>query len=332
MLLLTRTDVESVLDMHECIQRVEEGFAALNRGHVTMPQRAATPIEPHNGLHLSMPAYIAGDPGTLSVKIVTVYPENPSSHSLPMVQGVLLLYAAATGTLLAMIDAEHITAMRTGASSGVATKYMARNNARCVALFGAGAQASAQLEAVCTVREITYATVTTRTGTQDAEFAAAMRQRFNIEVQPTSDAHTALEQADIVCMATNSHVPIYDGAWLQPGTHINAIGAYRRNMREVDTTTIRRSRIIVDNHVAAQAEAGDILLAIAESESSASPITYAHIAGELGDVVLGKVAGRTSPTEITLFKSVGLAMQDAVTADLVYHRALAAGIGQHVEL
>ncbi len=332
MLLLTQTDVESVLTMEDCILQMEGGFSALNSGQVTMPQRAATPIEPHNGLHLSMPAFVAGNPGTLTVKIVTVYPNNPSLNGAPMIQGVLLLHDTVTGKLLAIMDAEGITAMRTGAASGVATKYMARDDAHSVALFGAGAQASAQLEAVCTVRDIQNATIITRSGRNDAEFAASMRERLGIDVQPSRDVRSAVEQADIICTATNSHEPVFDGEWLQPGAHINAIGAYNRTMREVDTTTIRRSRIIVDNHTAALEEAGDIIQAIAESQSSPDPLDYEHVAGELGDVVLGTVAGRTSPNEITLFKSVGLAMQDAVTAELIYQRAVAMNIGQHVSL
>jgi alanine dehydrogenase len=332
MLVLTRADVESVLTIEETVAAVEEGFRQLALGTVEMPQRAATSIPPHNGLHLSMPAYVGGDPagddpGTLTIKIVTVYPENPAKHGLPMIQGMLLLFDAATGALLAMMDAEHLTAMRTGASSGVATKYMARQDARVVTLFGAGAQAGPQLEAVCAVRPIEQVYVVTRSGAKDAAFCGEMAERLGIPVAPAGDARAAVQAADVICAATNAQTPVFDGAWLRPGTHINAVGAYTSTMRELDTTTVQRARLIVDHRRAAMAEAGDVVIPLRAGE-----IEEAHIAGELGQVVLGEVPGRTSADEITLFKSVGLAMQDAMTAARVYARAVAAGIGARVEL
>ena len=293
-----------------------------------MPQRTATPIEPHAGLHLSMPAYVEGDPGTLSVKVVTVYGENPPRYGLPMIQGVLLLHDAATGQLLSLMDAEHITAMRTGAASGVASKYLARQDARTLTLFGAGAQAAAQLEAMCAVRDIQLAFVVTRTGQKDVNFAAEMQERLNIDVLPARDVREAVEQADVICTATNSATPLFAGGWLRPGAHINAVGAYTRTMRELDAASIRRSRVYVDHHTAAQTEAGDVLLAIDDGA-----ITYDHVAGALGDLVLGRKPGRTDDEQITVFKSVGLAMQDAVTAARVcYALATAAGVGQTVSL
>ena len=327
MLILTRADIASLLTMADTIDAVEEGFARLTSGQVVMPQRTATPIEPHAGLHLSMPAYVEGEPDMLTVKIVTVYGDNPARYGLPMIQGVLLLHDARTGELLAMMDAEHVTAMRTGAASGVATKYLAKEDAHTLTLFGAGAQAAAQLEAVCAVRDIRRAYVLTRTGQKNADFAVEMSRRLGIEVLPTRDARSAVEQADVICTATNSATPLFEGDWLQPGTHINAVGAYTRTMRELDATAIRRSRVFVDHHVAAQTEAGDILLAIEEDA-----LTYNHVAGELGELVLGKTPGRTGDEQITVFKSVGLAMQDAMTAARVYALATEAGAGQSVNL
>lgn len=325
MLILTRADITALLTMSQTIEAVEEGFARLVQGQVVMPQRAATPVAAHQGLHLSMPAYVAGDPGTLTVKIVTVYGQNPAEYGLPTIQGVLLLHDARTGELLALMDAEHITVMRTGAASGVATKYLARQDAHTVTLFGAGAQAAAQMEAVCAVRTIRQAYVLTRSGQKDADFAAKMSARLGIEVQPSRNVRHAVEAADIICAATNSPAHLFDGSWLRPGTHINAVGAYTRTMRELDATAIRRSRVFVDRHEAAQAEAGDILLAIEEGA-----LQYEHVAGELGELVLGNIPGRTSDEQITVFKSVGLAMQDAVTAAHVYARAREAGLGQNV--
>ena len=327
MLVLTRTDIESLLTIADTIDAVEEGFARLTEGQVVMPQRAATAIEPNSGLHLSMPAYVEGDPGTLVVKIVTVYGDNPTRYDLPTIQGVLLLHDARTGTLLALMDAEHVTAMRTGAASGVGTKYLARQNSRTLTLFGAGAQAAAQMEAVCAVRDIEHAYVLTHTGHKDADFAAKMSVRLGIRVEPSRNVREAVEQADVICTATNSMKPLFDGNWLRPGTHINAIGAYTSSMRELDAITIQRSRVFVDHHPAAQAEAGDILLALEESD-----LTYDHVAGELGEVILDTTPARTDDEQITVFKSVGLAMQDAMTAARVYALATEAGVGQSVSL
>lgn len=327
MLILNRQDVESLLNMTEAIATVAEGFRQLALGNVVMPQRAATPIAPYNGLHLSMPAFVVGAPGALTIKIVTVYPQNAEHFGLPAIQGVLLLHDAASGRPLALMDAEHLTAVRTGAASGVATRYLARSDATTVTIFGAGAQAGPQLEAVCAVRSIRQAYVITRTGTKDTEFSTKMSTRLGIEVIATRNPKFAIQQADILCTATNATTPLFDGAWLKPGTHINAVGAYTAKMRELDTVTLQRSRLFVDHHTAAETEAGDILIPIAAGE-----LTYDHVVGALGDLINGTVAGRRSAEEITLFKSVGLALQDAVTATRVYEAALARGVGQQVDL
>jgi ornithine cyclodeaminase/alanine dehydrogenase len=313
MLILSRHDVEALLTMPDTIAAVEEGFRQLALGAVTMPQRLATAVAPYNGIHLAMPAFVAGDPGTLAIKVVTVYN--------------VLLHDARTGRPLALLDAEHLTAMRTGAASGVATRHLARPDSRVVTLFGSGAQAGPQLAAVCAVRRVERALVVSVDTGRVASFCAEMSARLGISVTPTDDVRAAVEQADIVCTATNSVEPVFDGRWLRSGTHINAIGAYTRTMRELDTTCIVRSRIFVDGRQAAQTEAGDLVIPMSEGAIDAS-----HVLGELGQVVLGAVAGRTSRDEITLFKSVGMAVQDAVVAPLVYARAQAAGRGQRVEL
>lgn len=327
MLILNRHDVESLLTMADALTAVEDGFRRLSAGEVVMPQRLATPIAQYNGVHLSMPAFVQGDPGTLTIKIVAVYSDNPQQHGLPAVQGALLLHDAATGQLLALMDAEHLTAVRTGAASGVATKYLARPDASTLLLFGAGALGPHQLAAVCAVRPITQVWVATRSGAKDDEFCRRMTELFGIPVQAVRNVRQAVEQADVICTATNSATPLFDGAWLKPGAHINAVGTYLRTMRELDTVTIQASRVIVDRLQAAQSEAGDLVIPL--NEGAISP---EHIVGELGQVISGALAGRRDDQEITLFKSVGLAMQDAVTASRVYARALERGVGQLVEL
>lgn len=326
MLLLARHDIEALLTMPDAIAAVEAGFRQLALGKVVMPQRAATMIAPHAGLHLSMPAFVEGDPGTLAIKIVTVYGQNGPRFGLPTVQGMILLHDARNGQLLAMLDAEQVTTLRTGAASGVATKYLARPDAATVALFGAGATAGPQLAAVCAVRPIKQAFVITRSGEKDTAFCEQMAQQLGIPVEPTRNPQLAIGNSDIICTATNATIPLFDGAWLKPGTHINAIGAYTAHMRELDTRTIQRSRVFVDHHPAAQSEAGDILIPIANGE-----LSYEHVAGSLGELLNGEVAGRTGDDQITLFKSVGLAMQDAVTVAHVYALALAQGVGQQID-
>ncbi len=327
MLILTQADVRQVLTIQETIAAVEDGFRHLALGDVVMPQRAATPVKAHNGLHLSMPAFVGGTTGTLTVKIVTVYGDNPGLHGLPMIQGILLLYDAQTGKLLAMMDAEYLTAMRTGAASGVATNYLAREDAAVVTLFGAGAQAAAQLAAVCAVRSVERAFVVTRSGAKDREFCLKMENALAIQVTPTRDVRAAVEAADVICTATNSTMPVFNGNWLQPGVHINAVGAYMTSMRELDAVTVERARLFVDHHEAAQSEAGDIMIPVANGD-----LTYDTVTGELGDVIIGRVRGRLSDDDVTVFKSVGLAMQDATTAGRVYSAALAADLGKTVEL
>ncbi len=330
MLILTRHEVESLLAMPDAIGAVEEGFRQLAAGAVEMPQRLATQIASHNGIHLSMPAFVGGDPatgdpGTLTIKIVTVYNDNREKFDLPTIHAVLLLHDARTGKPLALMDAEHLTAMRTGAVSGVATRFLARPEAGVVTLFGAGVQAGPQLLAMAAVRPIRQVYVVALGDSKS--FVERMASALGVPVEATSDVRAAVTAADIICTATNSPAPLFDGSWLRPGTHINAIGAYTRTTRELDTETVRRSRVIVDRRQAAQAEAGEI--AIPTQEGAIGPD---HVAGELAEIVTGAVAGRRSADEITLFKSVGLALQDAMAAALVYGRAVEAGIGQAVEL
>lgn len=331
MLILSRHDVEALLTMEDALGAVEEGFRQLALGTVAMPQRPATTVAPHNGLHLAMPAYVGGDVDALTVKIVTVYGENLPKYNLPTIQGVLLVHDARTGQVLALLDAEHLTATRTGAASGVATNYLARADAATVTLFGAGALGPGQLTAVCAVRPIERAYLITRSGAKDADFCTQISKQLGIDVHATGGspqgAQHAIEQSDIICTATNSPTPLFDGNWLKPGAHINAVGAYTSKMRELDTTTIQRSRVFVDRHEAARAEAGDLCIPIANGE-----LTYEHVAGELGEVIAGTLPGRTGDDEITLFKSVGLALQDAVTAKRIYLAAIAQKIGTEVTL
>jgi ornithine cyclodeaminase/alanine dehydrogenase len=325
-LLLTRDDVQSVLTMKDSIDAVEEAFRQLALGSVDMPQRPVIKAPDDAGVVLFMPALIGGM-GALGMKVVSVYPNNPSVHDKPTVMGLILLNDTATGEVVAIMDGGFITAMRTGAVSGVATKHMARPDAKVASVFGGGVQAKTQLAAVAEARDLERAVVYDIIPEQATSFAAAMSDELGIPVEPVDDPRKAIEGVEIVCAATSAHDPIFDGSWIEPGTHLNGIGSHAPSMRELDTTAVKRSRVIVDLRSAALAEAGDLIIPIEAGE-----ISEDHIAGELGEVVAGKVAGRTSDSEITLFKSEGLAIQDVSVATAVYQAARDKGVGTEVAI
>jgi alanine dehydrogenase len=321
-LLLSRNDVISLLDMKDCLAAVETAFAEHARGQAVMPQRAAIKIEDKHGLFLGMPAYIGGDQDALGLKVVTVYPDNPAQHDLPTTLGTLMLCDPATGKVIAIMDAGYLTAVRTGAASGVATRYLARKDAKTCAVFGAGVQARKQLEAMSLVRPIAKALVIDTAADVRDRFATEMSTELGIEVTATEDAEAAVRSADIVITASSSPTPVFEGDWLQPGTHINNIGSHAPTTRELDTVTIQRSRYVADLGEANLAEAGDLLIPIQEGAVSAD-----HISASLGEIVIGQKPGREDDEEITLFKSVGLAIQDMSTALAVFKAAQTAGAG-----
>jgi len=326
-LLLSRDDVAKVLTMPDCIAAVEGAFAALARGEANMPQRAAIKIDNHHGLFLGMPAYLGGDEECLGLKLVTVYPDNPAKHDLATTLGTLMLCDPTTGAVNAIMDAGYLTAMRTGAASGVATKHMARQDASVCTVFGAGAQARQQLVAVNHVRPLSQAYVLDVSTEAATAFAADLSEQLGIPVAVGSDAETAVRAADIIVTASSSPTPVLDGDWLKPGAHINNIGSHAPTTRELDTKTVARSYFVADLREANLAEAGDILIPIQEGA-----VTEDHIQANLGEVVIGAKPGRTSDDQVTVFKSCGLAVQDVSTARAVAAAARAAGIGTEVAM
>lgn len=326
-LLLSRKDVETVLTMQDCLEAVEAAFAALAREQAVMPQRTVVRVAPHGGVFLGMPAWVGGDMDALGLKVVTVYPQNPAKHGLPTTLGTLILCDPATGKAVAIMDAGYLTAVRTGAASGVATKHLARADARTCAVFGAGVQARKQLEAVALVRPLEKAWVLDVDAAARDRFARDMSAALGMAVVPTEDAQAAVRGADIVVTATSSHTPVFDGRWLKPGTHVNNIGSHSPDARELDTVTVQRAKFVADLKAANLAEAGDILIPIREGA-----VTEAHIHASLGEIVIGAKPGRENAEEITVFKSCGLAIQDVATALSVLRAARASGIGTEVEL
>ncbi len=326
-LLLSRRDVESVLTMEDCLEAVETAFRELARSRAVMPQRAVIKVEEHRGLFLGMPAYIGGDLDALGLKVVTVYPENPAQHDLPTVLGTLMLCDPATGKAVAIMDAGYLTAVRTGAASGVATRALAREDSRTCVLFGAGVQARQQLVALNLVRPLAKVSVIDVNREAARSFARELGDSLEIRIEATEDVERAVREADIVVTASSSHDPIFDGSWLREGTHINNIGSHSPDARELDTTTVKRSKFVADLREANLAEAGDILIPIREGA-----VNEDHIHASLGEVLIGAKPGRESSEEITLFKSCGLAIQDVSTALAVYSAARERGIGIEVEL
>jgi alanine dehydrogenase len=324
-LLLTRNDVIKVLDMSDCMTAVEKAFGEMASGTAVLPLRIG--ITPPDGLALYMPAYLK-EMGALACKVVSVYKNNPKNHNLPTTIGKVLLQNPQTGEVICIMDGGYLTAVRTGAASGVATKYLARKvDNQIVGIFGAGVQAKMQLWAVAVARKLTRAYVYDISPDAMKNFISDMSEKLTLDVIPADSPQQILSTCDIICTASSSSTPLFDGTQIRPGTHINGIGSHTPNARELDTATITRSKIVADSFEACLKEAGDIMIPLQEGA-----ITQSHMYAELGELIIGKKPGRSNNSEITLFKSNGLAIQDTATAKLVYDHAQKAGIGKNVEL
>ena len=328
MRILSGTDVRRAVTMAEAIQAVQDAYVQLSAGQAVVPLRTPVPVERRAGVTLFMPAYLSTS-DALGAKIVSVFPENVA-QDLPLIHAVVVVVDAKTGRPVALMDGTYLTALRTGAASGVSTNLLARPDARVAAVFGAGVQARTQLEAVCTVRPIDKAWVYDTAPDRAAAYAQEM-QAYGVPV-PTDVvvAETpaeALRDADVVCTATTSSVPVFDDADLKPGAHVSAVGAYTHEMQEIPAETVVRAKVVVDSRVASLAEAGDLIIPLEEGL-----MAEADIHGEIGEVASGHIAGRESDSEVTFFKSVGLAVQDVAVAELILHRAVALGLGVEVDL
>lgn len=325
-LLLDRSTIEGLLDMKTTIDIMEQAFTEVANQTVAMPQRIAMPDPERAGIGLFMPAHLKGA-GAYGIKTVTVYRNNPGRHGLPTTLATIVLLDPVTGKALAVMDGGYITAMRTGAVSGLATTYMAREDSKVAGILGMGVQARTQLQAVCAVRPITRA-VCCSTGQEERweAFSREMGPALGISIEPTTSQRETVEQAHVLALATTSHEPIINGDWIRPGTHINSVGSHTPDARELDTASVARSRVVCDLTSACQAEAGDLL--IPEKEGAFS---WDAVRGDLGDVVTGRISGRSSRQEVTLFKSVGLSAQDIATAGYVYQAALDKGVGTRFE-
>lgn len=324
MRLLSSDDLRSVLSMKEVIGLVEEAFGQLAIGTIHMPLRSRIDIRKYNGQVAVMPAFIEGT-CAVGLKVVSTYPANPSKHNLPTILATIMIVDAKTGAITAIMEGAFITALRTGAASGVATKYLARKDSRLVAVVGAGVQAEKQLMAISEVRNIQSAKVYDLVRSRRVGYAQRMSKELGIEVVPASTAQSAVKDADIIVTATTSQQPVVKAEWIQEGTHINSIGAPSSDARELDDDTIRRARIVVDSKEAALKETGDLVIPI-----SRGIISAADIYAELGEIVTGRKTGRTRSDQITVFKSVGLAVEDVAVAQRAYDKASKIGLGTNL--
>jgi len=326
--ILSKKDVQRALPMKECIELMKAAFAQLSSGQAHVPLRSQLPVTAHEGVTIFMPAYLAQS-GDLGAKIVSVFPRNLKAN-LPTIHAVVFIIDSRTGIPMALMEGTYLTALRTGAASGAATDLLARKDARLLVLFGAGTQARTQLEAVCTVRPITKVLVCDVDPKRAKDFVEEMKGRsapIPNDIRWIASAEEGVKEADIICTATTSSKPVFNGKTLRPGTHINAVGAYTPQMQEVDSETIRRAKVVIDSRQASLAEAGDLIAPLQQGV-----ITEKHIHAEIGEIVAGRKAGRTSEDEITYFKTVGVAVQDIAAARRVLDKATELGLGAEVEL
>jgi len=326
MLILNEPVLRAVLRMRDVIDAVEESFRSLSRGEARAPERLRFALPEASAVLLEMPAVMSSRKAgaALGTKLVSVF-ENNHQKGLDTVQSDYLLLDPDTGVPLALMDGRFITGIRTAATSAVATRHLAAPGQTCLAIYGAGVQGKFHIDAMMQVAEIERVLITSLTEARARELADSAQTRYQVPCEVVAPEQAVA--AGILCCCTSSAEPVIKGELLRPGTHVNAVGAYGPDRRELDTETIRRSVVFIDDESAAGREAGDILTPIAEGAIRAS-----HIKGNLSDLVSGKVGGRTAAAEITVFKSSGLAIEDLVTAQLAYETASARGLGVNVDL
>ncbi|MCA9942440.1 MAG: hypothetical protein KC449_03120 [Anaerolineales bacterium] len=325
--ILSAKDVRLALPMSEAIAGMKQAFAQLSTGQAVVPLRGRVDVTQHQGTTLVMPAYLAQS-SDLAVKVVSVFPQNSARHE-PTIYAAVLVLDAETGRPLALMEGGTLTAIRTGAGAGAATDLLAKPDASIVAILGSGVQARTQLEAVCTVRKIREVRVYSPTHEHAVDFAREMRGLGPIPqlIRIMTNPETAVRGADIICAATTSSKPVFHSKDVSPGAHINGVGSYTPAMQEIDAETVRQALVVVDSREAAWEEAGDLIVPL-----QAGLITKAHIHAELGEIAAGLKPGRTSPTQITFFKSVGVAVQDAISGRIALENALEHGLGAEVTL
>jgi ornithine cyclodeaminase len=329
MVILNAADVRRALPMKQAIEGMKTAYAALSDGRAEVPLRTRLPVAAHDGLTLFMPAFVRNPAGeALAVKIVSLFPANPG-RGLAYIQATVLVLEPDTGRAIGLLEGSTLTAIRTGAAGGAAVDLLAREDCRILGIFGAGTQGRTQLEAACAVRQFQTVWIFDAAKERSRQMAEELSGVGPIpaDVRVAASAKEAVAQSDVICTATTSSVPVFSDTDLGPGTHISAVGSYTPEMQEIPSETVARARVFVDSRGASLAETGDLILPIRHGFFS-----EAQIAGELGEVIGGKAAGRQTRDEITLFKSVGVAVQDAMAASIAMENARKLGIGIEVDL
>jgi ornithine cyclodeaminase len=324
-LVLNAEEVESILTMQACIGIMSDAFKALNAGESRQPLRSLMWLPSKRGLLGMMPGY-TGENDIFGIKSVSVFPENYkkgiSSH-----KGVILLYEGDTGRLIAVLDAEEITAVRTAAVSALATDVLARRDASTLALLGAGVQGGQHLKSISLVRNISKVSVWDIVDESTKRFVDSESNHYNAEIVGANTAEEAVSDADIICTLTPAREPILMRDWVGAGAHINAVGACTPHQQELESTLVAQSRLYTDCRESLFNEPGDFL-----NPKKEGLITEDHVMGELGELLTGKAAGRESDDDITLFKSLGLAIEDLAAGYYVYDKAKESNIGTTVDL
>lgn len=324
-IIISAADMDRVMPMGGTIEAMDRVLRTLARGEAQLPLRSMLKLPDQSGLLGLMPA-VLGDPPVMGLKVVTVMPGNHGSE-LDAHQGAVMIFETQRGQPLAILDATSVTRIRTGAVSGVATRALAREDAGDLAILGSGTQAISHLEAMACVRKLRRVRLWSRDGANAQRFAEREGARLKLEVEVAASAEAAVRGADLICTTTSAHEPILHGEWIAEGAHVNAVGACFPTTRELDTNAVRRARMFVDRRESALNEAGEFLIPRAEGA-----ITDAHILGELGDVLLGRCVGRKNASDVTLFKSLGIAVEDLAAAHWAWQRAHADGVGIEIEL
>jgi ornithine cyclodeaminase/alanine dehydrogenase-like protein (mu-crystallin family) len=319
-LVLNQHEVEELLDMEGCIGAMEEALSSLARGELHLPLRTIVRPPGRDDLLGLMPSHRGGSNPLYALKTVGVFADNPS-RGLDPHQGTVTLYDGETGSLVAVVNATPITAIRTAACSAVATKLLAREGARIVAMIGAGHQAKAHLAAMQAIADFDEIRITSRNGDHSHTLAAEAPNG-----RAVASAEEAVRGADVVVTVTSSPEPVLRREWLQPGAHLNAVGACFPHTRELDSATVADSAFFVDRRESAENESGDYLIPLQEGA-----IGPGHIRAEIGDVLIGSQPGRTSDDEITVFDSLGIAVEDLFATEYVVRRAREAGRGAELE-
>ena len=325
MLLLSESEVQSLIDIDELITTLEQAHIQYSTGNAVMPVRLVVPLPEIQGRITSMPGYLDQD-HALGMKVVTYF-QNNDKHGLPAILATIMLFSAETGKMIAAMDGTYITTIRTACASALATRVLAPTETPVLGIIGAGVQARAHIRALSRVRQLSRIKIYSPSGTSAQKIKADLEKDGCMNIDVMANAEQTVRDSDLVVTVSTAKEPVLKMEWLKPGVHINAVGSHRPDLREIDGPTLSLATVVVDSRTAIMAECGDILFAIKENSFSEQAI---H--AEIGEVLAGTKGRRSRAAEITLYKSVGIAIQDVAAAQLVYRKALERQVGTNVEI